>query len=269
MPVICAEGIVTRYANYRESDRILSIFTIEHGRLDAKARGCRKPQSPLLNACQPFVFGQFEIYTGKEKATVNACDVRETFYPIREDYERFSIGSVILRLCHDAAPENEPNEALFSLLYHSLSFLAYGVSNPMDLFCCFLVRYLNTIGYRPSITACAQCGRDIRGDAIVRFSSRGGAVCNACVQHGEPVSKTALEGMRRMLVMEDAQMDRVKLSERVRNEIFRALSAYTEQSLEFGAKAMQMLESLRSPALRESPEGKESDVTGERNQELL
>ena len=45
MPVICADGIVTRYVNYKESDRILSIFTIDRGRLDAKARGCRKPRS--------------------------------------------------------------------------------------------------------------------------------------------------------------------------------------------------------------------------------
>ncbi|MEN6635108.1 MAG: DNA repair protein RecO [Clostridiaceae bacterium] len=254
MPVICAEGIVTRYSNYRESDRILSIFTIQNGRIDAKARGCRKPQSPLVNACQPFVFGQFEIFTGKERATINACDIRETFYPIREDYERYSIGSVMLRLCHDAAPENEPNEALFSLLYHSLSFLAYGVSNPQDLFCCFLARYLNAIGYRPSITTCAQCGRDIRSDAIVRFSSRGGAVCNACVQHGDPVSKTTLEGMRRMLMMDDADMDRVKLSDAVRGEIFRALSSYTENSVEFGAKALDMLKSLQTPSQHEETE---------------
>ncbi len=248
MPVICVEGIVTRYANYRESDRILSIFTIQHGRLDAKARGCRKPQSPLVNACQPFVYGQFEIYTGRDKASVNACEVRETFYPIREDYERFSIGSVMLRLCHDAAPESEPNEALFSLLYHALSFLAYGKSDPQDLFCCFLVRYLNAVGYRPSITACAQCGRDIRFDPAVRFSPRGGAVCAACSQHGEPVSKTALEGMRRMLIMEDADMDRVKLSQGVRAEMLRALSAYTESALEFGEKALAMLRGLGAPA---------------------
>ncbi len=246
MAVICTDGIVTRYANYRESDRILSIFTIEHGRMEAKARGCRKPQSPLVNVCQPFVFGQFEIYTGKDKAIINACEVKETFYPIREDYERFSIGSAMLRLCHDAAPENEPNEALFSLLYHAISFLAYGNSNPQDLFCCFLLRYLNTIGYRPAITTCTQCGRDIRNDAIVRFSPRGGSICAACSQHGEPVSKTALEGMRRMLLLEDAEMDRVKLSDGVRTEIFRALTAYTENSLEFGARAMQILTSAQS-----------------------
>jgi DNA repair protein RecO (recombination protein O) len=254
MSVICTDGIVTRYANYRESDRILSIFTIEHGRLDAKARGCRRPNSPLVNACQPFVFGQFEIFSGREKATVNACEVKETFYPIREDYERFTIGSFMLRLCHDAAPENEPNEALFSLLYHSLSFLSYGKSDPRDLFCCFLARYLNATGYRPSVTACAQCGRDIRADAAVRFSPRGGAVCAACAQYGEPISKTALEGLRRMLVMEDAEMDRVKLSEGVRGEILRALAAYAEQSLEFGARALAMLSGLQGAAARETEE---------------
>jgi DNA repair protein RecO (recombination protein O) len=242
MAVICADGIVTRYVNYRESDRILSIFTIEHGRIDAKARGCRKPKSPLVNVCQPFVFGQFEIFSGKERYTVNNCDVKETFYPIREDYERFSIGSVMLRLTHDAAMENEPNEALFSLLYHALSFLAYGEVNPRDLLCCFLVRFLNAIGYRPAITTCSQCGRDIRGDAIVRFSPQGGAVCNACFQGGEPIGKTALEGMRRMLVMDDGEMDRVKLSDTIRKEIFSHLSTYTASSLEFGTRALSILE---------------------------
>ncbi len=242
MPVICADGIVTRYVNYRESDRILSIFTIDHGRIDAKARGCRKPKSPLVNVCQPFVFGQFEIFSGKERYTVNNCDVKESFYPIREDYERFSIGSVMLRLTHDAAMENEPNEALFSLLYHSLSFLAYGSADPRDLLCCFLVRFLNAIGYRPAITTCAQCGRDIRGDAIVRFSPQGGAVCNACSQGGEPISKTALEGMRRMLVMDDDEMDKVKLSDKIRKEIFTHLSTYTASSLEFGTRALAILD---------------------------
>ena len=256
MPVICADGIVTRYTNYRESDRILSIFTIERGRIDAKARGCRKPQSPLVNVCQPFVFGQFEIFTGKERSVVNACEVKETFYPIREDYERFSIGSVLLRLAHDAAMENEPNEALFSLLYHALSFLAYGKADPRDLLCCYLVRYLNATGYRPAITTCAQCWRDIRGDAVVRFLPRGGAACAACAPHGEAISKTALEGMRRMLVMTDAEMDRVKLSEAVRKEIFRHLTNYTSSSLEFGSRALAILEN----SMESAPDAAENEA---------
>ena len=261
MSIICVDGIVTRYVNYRESDRILSIFTIDRGRIDAKARGCRKPQSPLVNVSQPFVFGQFELFSGKDRNTINACEVKETFYPIREDYERFSIGSVMLRLCHDAAPENEPNEALFYLLYHALSFLSYGASDPKDLFCCFLIRFLNVIGYRPAITTCAQCGRDILADALVRFSPRGGAVCAACSQQGLPVSKTALEGMRRMLLLEDAQMDKVKLSDAVRNEIFNALTTYAELSLEYGARALSVLQqALAQPAFHSSEKPAQSEA---------
>ena len=161
MPVICATGIVTRYVNYRESDRILSIFTIEHGRIDAKARGCRRPASPLLPAAQPFVYGEFELFAGRDKYTVNQCAIAESFFPIREDIDRFAFGSAMLQLAHEAVQEREPNRPLFSLLYHALSFLAYGQQDPIDLFLCYLLRYLNAIGYCPSITACARCGRDL------------------------------------------------------------------------------------------------------------
>jgi len=254
MPVILAEGIVTRYVNYRESDRILSIFTIERGRVDAKARGCRKPLSPLVNVAQPFVFGQFELFVGRERCVVNACEIKETFYPLREDYERFEVGSLMLRLAHEAALENEPNEALFSLLYHALSFLAYGKAAPRDLLCCFLIRYLKTIGYRPAIATCAQCGRDLRGDAIVRFSPRGGALCGAC-SHGEaPIGKTALEGMRRMLLLGDDEMDKVRLAEAVRDEIAGNLSSYICCLLDFGERALQ---ALRMPGV---PSGAPSGV---------
>jgi DNA repair protein RecO (recombination protein O) len=242
VPVILTEGIVTRYVNYRESDRIISIFTIDRGRVDAKARGCRKPTSPLLPVCQPFVYGQFELFSAKDKFTVNQCDIRESFFPIREDYGRFAYGSAILQLCHHAVQENQPNQSLFSLLYHTLSYLAYGESEPEDLFLCFLIRYLNCIGYRPSITACSVCGRDVRGDAVLSFSpERGGTVCAACMPGLRPVSKLALEALRRMLLLEDDQMQKVKLTPALRAELEGRLTEYISFVLEYGAQSLAVL----------------------------
>ena len=57
-----------------------------------------------------------------------------------------------------------------------------------------------------------------------------------------------------MLAMEDADMDRVKLSDAVRGEIFRALSTYTENSVEFGARALDMLKGLQTPSQHEPAE---------------
>ena len=45
---------------------------------------------------------------------------------IREDIVRFALGTSMLQLVSDTVQENEPNEALFLLLYRALSFLAYG-----------------------------------------------------------------------------------------------------------------------------------------------
>lgn len=47
MALITVNGIVTRYANYRDNDRILTLFTRERGLISAAARGCRRPKSQL------------------------------------------------------------------------------------------------------------------------------------------------------------------------------------------------------------------------------
>lgn len=245
MPVICTTGIVTRYVNYRESDRILSIFTIEHGRIDAKARGCRRPASPLLPAAQPFVYGEFELFAGRDKYTVNQCAIAESFFPIREDIDRFAFGSAMLQLAHEAVQEREPNRPLFSLLYHALSFLAYGQQDPIDLLLCYLLRYLNAIGYCPSITACARCGRDLRADAHVYASAQaGGAVCVACASGAPEIGKTALEAMRRMLLLPDTELGRVRLTEGLRAELKPFLTGLASRSLDYAARTLAFLETF-------------------------
>ncbi|MDD6887589.1 MAG: DNA repair protein RecO [bacterium] len=242
MALVCATGIVTRYVNYSENDRIISIFTIEQGRIDAKARGCRKPTSPLLPVAQPFVFGEFELYQGKEKCTVNQCTIQETFFPIREDIDRFAIGSAMLQLAHEAVQEREPNKPLFSLLYHALSFLAYAETEPIDLFLCYLVRYLQVIGYCPAITSCARCGRDLRADAHVYASAHaGGAVCAACNSGAREVQKTSLEAMRRMLLLEDNTMCRVRLTPALRAELTTFLTEQVGETLDYGARILAFL----------------------------
>ena len=245
MSVICVSGIVTRYTNYRENDRLLSIFTIERGRIDVKARGCRRPASPLLPAAQPFVYGEFELFSAKDKYTVNQATVTESFFPIREDIVRYAAASSMLQLVHEAAEEGEPNRPLFSLLYHALSYLSYGEVDTDDLMLCFLAKYLNVIGYCPSITVCGQCGRDMRSDLHVYYAERsGGAVCAACRAGAREVSTLSLEAIRRMLLLDDDQMQRVRLTEQLRKELLLMLPSQVETSLEYGVRALSFYTGL-------------------------
>lgn len=245
MSIVCVTGIVMRCVDYRDHDRILSIFSREHGRIDAKARGCRRPKSPLLAAAQPFVYGEFELFLNKEKYTLNQCDVRETFFPLRTDLNRFGAGSCMLTLALDAVQVQEPNDALFVLLYHSLSFLAYSDADPMDLMLCFLVRYFHILGYGPCITSCAICQKDLRNYSQLKFlPMAGGAVCIKCGKDAKDISPLSLEAMRRMLLLENQDMHKVKLPESVRKELFMHLKSYCFFVREHIFRAIQAFEKL-------------------------
>ena len=39
--------LVLRHADYADYDRMVTLFSPEYGRIDAVARGCRRPKSPL------------------------------------------------------------------------------------------------------------------------------------------------------------------------------------------------------------------------------
>ncbi|MBQ6236245.1 MAG: DNA repair protein RecO, partial [Clostridia bacterium] len=143
MPTELTEAIVTGYTDYRDDDRMLTLFSATRGRIDCKARNCRKPTSKLLSCAQPFVFGEFELFVNNDRVTVNGCDVRETFYPLREDVDRFMAASVCTQLCNSVIGQDASDESLFSLLYHVLSFLAYTDSEPKDLLIAFLLHFLD------------------------------------------------------------------------------------------------------------------------------
>ena len=247
MPTEIVQAIVTGYTDYRDNDRMLTLFSAQRGRIDCKARNCRKPTAPLLACAQPFVFGEFELFTHSERTTVNGCELRESFYPLREDVDRFMIASVATQLCNSVIEHDAPDEALFSLLYHTLSFLAYSESDPKDLLFAFLLHYLDHAGYRPSLTRCAVCRRDIRADVVLYYSAdAGGAVCAACPHGGKPVSKLALEAMRRILMLSDEELVRVKLPEAVREELFPILRSSCAKMLGENDRAIALLDQIQS-----------------------
>ena len=251
MADLTLRGMVIRTVDCRDNDRILTLFTAEQGRVDAKARNCRKPTSPLLTCTQPFAYGEYQLFYHKNKYIVDQGEVLESFYPLREDVGRFAAASLCAAMCLEGVQAEEASREIFSLLYHTLSFLTYGENDPGDLAACFLIRFLSLAGFRPAITRCAVCGRDLREDPVIRFlPDRGGAVCAACSPVGRRIGKTALEAMRRMLLLDDDQLGRVKLKEELRSEILSHLLPYAKLYLPGIETTAALFTSLHMP-----PEG--------------
>ena len=104
MGQITTNAIVLRRADYRENDRMLTLFSPTLGRIDALCRGCRRQKSPLMAASELFCSGEYVLYQARERTTVISCQIADSYYPLRADYERLSHGVYALELCGAAQP---------------------------------------------------------------------------------------------------------------------------------------------------------------------
>ncbi|MBQ7091250.1 MAG: DNA repair protein RecO [Clostridia bacterium] len=242
MSVLTLSGIVTRYANYKDNDRMLTILT-EHGSIGAAARGCRRPSSQLLPCAELFVYGEFVLFEKQGKYSVNSCDVRESFYPLRQDMDRFYAAAHMLEVANGLAEDGANCAELLKLLYYALTYTAYTDNHPMDMAVVFTAKSLSAMGYTPTITHCASCGEDLRGLARMGFDpAAGGAVCGGCMrQDSIRVSPLSLEALRRMRPLSAEDMQKVALPDAVREELSGALTEYAEHVLERKLRSLSRL----------------------------
>ena len=237
MPNDILNGIVLRVTDYRESDRILNVLTKERGLVAVTARGARKPNSKHAAFASQFVYGEMEVNERMGKLQLSSSAVLESFYSIRESYEQLLSATRIVSAAEHVSEKGDPNDALFLLLYHALTVISYGDNDPKDIELCFLAKLLKLEGVAPALTYCVKCGRDLRQEKEVRFSySLGGSVCERCGRAFVTVSTLSLEALRRMMLLDLADMKKVVLPPNVREELDSLLHNYAEYVFEFTIK---------------------------------
>ena len=183
-------AIVLRSANYRDNDRMLTLFSPTRGRLEVLSRGCRRPRSPLLAASEVFALGDFELYTKGNHLSLVGARLIETFYPLRNDFDRLACGTYLLNLCEEAIQPGQNAQELFMLLLHTLSRLTFSDQAWRPLLSGFLLHYSGIEGFKPRLNHCVRCGRAFADEEDAFFDADGGLCCDAC--HKRDLAEDAL-----------------------------------------------------------------------------
>ena len=85
-------GMVLSAATIGEYDKRIVLLTKERGRISAFARGARRPKSPLSAATEPFTFGEFYIYKGKDSYVIEQVEAKNYFPELRKDLDDLYMG---------------------------------------------------------------------------------------------------------------------------------------------------------------------------------
>lgn len=216
------EGIVIREVKYRDADRILTLYTKEHGRITASANGARRMKSPLHGVTLPFVRGEYSIFFGRNMNRIQSGQVLASHYGISENLDQLAYGQYLFELVALTTPEGESNERDYALLAKTLEVLPRVSDGALkSLIHAFELKHLAFLGLRPQLGACAVCGK--QETVFHHFHAmHGGIICSDCVRKTRGsmrVSDSVIPTMRFLLMTSFEEIIARPISEAVLKEI--------------------------------------------------
>lgn len=118
-------GMILKAQPIGEYDRRVVILTKEKGKISAFAKGARRPNSRLLAATNPFSFGIFKLYAGRNSYNLVDADISNYFEGLRQDFEAAYYGMYFLEVIDYYTRENNDDKEMLKLLYQSLRALMH------------------------------------------------------------------------------------------------------------------------------------------------
>jgi len=141
------QAIVLSRRDFRESDQIISLYTLDKGKQEVLARGVKKITSKNSAHLEPFSFVDIEIVPGKEIDHLTKVQPINYFSDIRKDLQKSLSASYVVSLTDKLVHSGEYDERIFELLKGWLE-VVNGLDNFNLVFVdCYIVILLYCLGF--------------------------------------------------------------------------------------------------------------------------
>ncbi len=240
------EGIVLRATEYKDSDKLLTVLTREHGKLTLRARGVKSGRSRSKAACQLLTYSEFTLSEKQGKYTITEAVVKEMFPELRGDIELLYLASYFAQVTDAVAQEEDASPELLSLLLNALYALAKLKKPQMLLKAAFELRLACVAGFLPDLRGCAVCGNPNPNRFNVTQGILQCAECRSDVTDGirMPVSEGSLAAMRYIASADPKRLFSFSLSDGTLRELNGLTESYLTMRLERGFFTLDLYKSL-------------------------
>lgn len=242
---IIVTGMVLFAAPIGEYDKRVVLLTRERGKITAFAKGARRPKSSLLASTNPFAFGQYECYEGRNSYSIYKADIQNYFLGLVNDLNAAYYGFYFLELTNYYTRENNDEVLMLKLLYQTFRALE---KNTIDK---ELIRYIFELkatvvnGEYPQVFSCVQCKKE--ADNGFFSSRRSGYLCQSCFRDGDEVIRiqpSTLYTMQYIITSPIEKLYTFKVTDEVLGNLKRIMKQYYTYYLDKPMKSLSILESM-------------------------
>lgn len=241
-----ASAIVLRRIDLGEKDRILTLFTREHGKLSAVAKGSRRPGSKLGGASEPFTYSRMMLSSGRDLDVLSQAEIKESFPNVKNGIESVAHGVYLLELVNSFVDQRQPNLDIFDTLLSAMYVLESG-ADPVLTARYFEIQLLSILGYEPHFEACLRCGRNLGKERVSFSPALGGIVCADC---GNPpkdaisVPSAISSYVKALRNAEPHRLKEMRVPKGARRDLARILKWHIRYRLDHNLKSTDFIDAI-------------------------
>jgi len=228
-------AVVLRHADMGEADRLLTLYTREQGKIRAVAKGARKVTSRKAGHLEPFTHVTLQLAQGRDLMLVTQAETINAFLGIGENLTKMGNAAYVIELLDRFIyDEDGGNPGVFKMLVETLSRIE-SEADAWTAVCYYEMRLLDHVGFRPQLSECVNCARQILPEDQYFSANAGGAICPRCgegIPNLKRISLEALKYLRHFQRSSYVEASRARPDAETRGEVEALMQGYFSHVLE-------------------------------------
>jgi len=185
--IVKTEAVVLKSRRYRETSKIVTVYSKKFGKISGIAKGARETKSRFGASLEPMTHVSLVLYKKEHRDLhlISQSEIVQLFPHLHSDLAKITAGLSVVELIDAAMHGEERNETVFRLLLQVFAELDSATKNLQNVLYYFRLHLLDLMGFKPDFQACIRCRkrlvRGTSGDMPVQFDAQaGGILCKDC-----------------------------------------------------------------------------------------
>lgn len=230
--IIKDDGMVLNTMDYGENNKILKVFTENHGIISIFVRGLKRNSDQYLTS-EIFSLSSFTLYQGKSFYYIQDVEIIKSYYNFRTDIWQMTYATLVVEFIRNILFEESTETLIYQLMLKTLDYL-YFDENMENIVNGFLIKFASFLGVKPIVTYCTQC--QLHRNSYTGFSiDQGGLICNNCdkgISIDMMMNREKNEYLKNILYLPYNKLLQIKCADNIKFEIMDVLIQYLLNSFD-------------------------------------
>lgn len=235
--------VVLNKENSGEYDRVVTVYSLELGKLKVLFKSVNKPTAKLLFLTLPATEVELYLYLSKFYSGYKAKVVGGkllNFYPeIKNDLQKYIYICKILETVDNLTLDLLRDEKKYNLLIRALQLFS-SLTNYETLYLSFIIKFIKLCGYMPEIYRCVKCKKFSNSTEWYFNWTENGLICKECLSNIDKNSTVQIFSetinlLQKFYILTGIEINKLQVSNEIlteaKNILYKCLQNYLHSPL--------------------------------------